>query len=78
MKSTVAVFVASGMSTMAAVRCGAMAKSSPKAANSTAAAASTNRGTGYFGAKRLNGTGASTLWPFASCTRAARRMLARP
>ena len=78
MKSVVAVLVGSAMSTSAARRWGNAAKAIPNAANSTAAALSTSRGTVYFGAKRLNGTGASTVWPAASWTRAARRMLARP
>ena len=79
MKSTVAVEVVSGMSTSAASWCGATTKAIPNAANRRAAAASTSRGnTAYFGAKRLNGTGASTVCPAASCMRAARMMLARP
>jgi hypothetical protein len=32
----------------------------------------------YRGANRLKGVGASTVWPLPSCTRAARRILARP
>ena len=78
MKSIVAVFVVQRDVDHGGRRRGATAKTIPKAANRTPRRRARARGTGYFGAKRLNGTGASTVWPVASCTRAARRMLATP